>query len=64
MWQFILQTIQELMERPWWAAIAGIGAGFLLFSAGMIWKKPRDRKRGLLVMGLCIIAGVLLYYYG
>lgn len=64
MWQSILQFLKEWMMRPSWVASVGIVAGLVLFMAGVIWKKPRDKKRGLLVIGLCIVAGVLLYYYG
>jgi hypothetical protein len=44
-------------------SLAIIG-GFLLYLIGIIWKNPRDRKLGLVAMGVGLIAGVLLYFYG
>jgi hypothetical protein len=64
MWQSILRFLFEWFKRPSWLASIGIVAGFLLFLVGIIWRVPRERKIGLFVMGLCIVAGVLLYYFG
>ena len=64
MWQSVLQFLQEWMKRSSWVASVGIVLGFLLFLTGMTWKKPCYRKLGLLAMGVCVIVGILLYFYG
>ena len=64
MWQSILQFLYEWLRRPSRIATIGMAGGILLFLAGTIWKVPRDKKLGLAVMGVCLIAGMLLYFYG
>ena len=70
MWQSILRFLSEWFRRPSWIAGVGIILGFLLVLMEIIWRVPQDRHRGLLIkmglltMGLFIVAGVLLYYFG
>ena len=64
MFQSLLLLLHEWLRRPSWVAIVGFAGGFFLFLIGVIWKVPCDRKLGLVVMGLCIIAGTLLFFYG
>lgn len=64
MWQYSSQFLQEWLERPSWIASVGIGLGLLLYLTGVIWKRPRDKKRGILTIILSILIGILLYFYG
>jgi len=70
MWQSILRFLSEWFRRPTWVANIGIVLGLLLFLMETFIKVRPDRQRrllrmiGLLVMGICIVAGVLLYFFG
>jgi hypothetical protein len=64
MWQSVFHFLSEWLRGPYWGSGIGIVGGFLLFLLGIIYKVPRDRIFGLTVMGLCLIAGILLYFYG
>ncbi len=64
MWQSILHFLYEWLRRPSWVPSVGMVGGFLLFLVGIIWKVPRERRLGIVVMGVCLIAAILLYFYG
>lgn len=63
MYQSILHFLYEWLRVSWIPSV-GMIAGFLLYLVGVIWKVPRERKVGLAVMGLCLIGGIILYFYG
>lgn len=64
MWQSILLFLQEWFRKPSWAPSLTIFGGFLLILTGIIWKRKRDIKLGLIGVGAGLIAGILLYIYG
>jgi hypothetical protein len=70
MWQSVLRFISEWFRRPTWPANIVIVFGFLLFLMETFIKVRPERQRrllrrlGLLAMGMGIVVGVLLYYFG
>ena len=70
MWESILRFLSEWFKKPTWPANIDIVLGFLLFLMETFIKVRPERQRrllriiGLLVMGIGIVVGVLLYYFG
>ncbi len=64
MWEFVLRFGSEWFSRPSGVTTLGIAAGLGLFLVGVIGHVPRDRKIGLLVAVVCLIAGIVAYFLG
>jgi hypothetical protein len=62
--QPIIKFIQEWFKMPIFVETIGIFAGFMIFITGVIWKNTRERKIGLVVMGLCLFSGIIMIILG
>ncbi len=64
MWNLFLQFCSEWLSRPSGVTTIGIVAGLVLYLVGIIWRVRRDRQIGLLVVAICLVAGVVAYFLG